>query len=279
MLGWILERTKMAFIAGRWADATSFDPGDKGQIAVMASALMKQSGMRAEDAWLSALCVWMVNHPDPQASHMIAVAMIRFLDIYEHSVGLSLETREFSRLMADGVVDNYDAASKLIKLAVAPIPQPVPPAPKPAPVSAQKAVQPLPAITKLPESDFLPADVMTKDYAYERAMPILTRFLREDGYMLEKVCNSRVDSPSVTASKGGSVFFIHLDAAVYPKTPTPAPFMVQRCVEEARKGRAQVSVARITMFNADAYTEADKSDIVRGKLGWDFAGLERVQES
>jgi len=277
MLGWILERTKMASIAGKWADATSLDPGDRGQTAVMASALMKQSGMRAEDAWLTALCSWMCNHPDQQAGYTIAVAMIRFLDIYEHSVGLSPETREFSRLMADGVVDNYDAASKLIKPAVAPISQPVPPpAPTPAPVSAQKAVQPLTAITKLPESDFLPADVMTKDYAYDRALPILTRLLREDGYMLEKVCNRRVDTPSVIASKGDSVFFILLDAAVYPKTPNPAPFMVQRCVEEARKEKAQVCVARITMFNADAYTEGDKSDIVRGKLGWNFAGLERV---
>jgi hypothetical protein len=117
---------------------------------------------------------------------------------------------------------------------------------------------------------------MTKDYAYERAMPVLTRFLRDDGYMLEKVCNRRVDTPSVIASKGDSVFFILLDAAVYPKTPNPAPFMVQRCVEEARTEKAQVFVARITMFNADAYTEADKSDMVRGKVGWNFAGLERV---
>lgn len=96
------------------------------------------------------------------------------------------------------------------------------------------------ALSRLPESDFLPADVMTKDYAYERAMPVLTRFLRDDGYMLEKVCNRRVDTPSVIASKGDSVFFILLDAAVYPKTPNPAPFMVQRCVEEARTEKAQV---------------------------------------
>lgn len=94
--------------------------------------------------------------------------------------------------------------------------------------------------------------------------------------MQEKVCKRRVDTPSLIASRGGSVFFILLDAAVYPKTPNPAPFMVQRCVEEARKEKAQVCVARITMFNADAYIEADKSDIVLSKLGWNFAGLERV---
>lgn len=46
MLCWILERTKMASLAGKWADAASLDPGDKGQTAVMASALMKQSGKR-----------------------------------------------------------------------------------------------------------------------------------------------------------------------------------------------------------------------------------------
>jgi hypothetical protein len=118
MLGWIIERTKMASIAGKWADATNLDPGDNGQVAVMASALIKATGMRAEDAWLSCLMKWMINHPSFDASYQIAGAMIRFLDVYEHSAGLSPLIRDAARLASEGVLGGYSNSDELSRLIV-----------------------------------------------------------------------------------------------------------------------------------------------------------------
>jgi hypothetical protein len=282
MLGWILERTKMASLAGKWADATSLDPGDRGQTAVMASALMKQTGMRAEDAWVTSLCMWMENHPDPEASYVIALAMIRFLNIYEHSVGLSPEIREVSRLVAEGVIDNRTQDAVLATMVHQPVPvsapaiQKEPLTPPPVPVSAQESLMPMTAITAFTDSDFVPTYVMSKSYAYERALPILVSSLKKEGYALQWVGKSRADTPSLIAEKDNSVFFILLDASVYPRTPHAAPFMIQRCVEAAKVEKAKVRLAHITLFNAEAYTDAEKSDISRGKLGWSSKGLEKI---
>lgn len=118
MLGWIIERTKMASIAGKWADATNLDPGDNGQVAVMASALIKATGMRAEDAWLSCLMKWMTSHPNLDASNRIARAMVCFLDIYEHSAGLSPLVRDAARLISEGVLGGYSNSDELSRLIV-----------------------------------------------------------------------------------------------------------------------------------------------------------------
>lgn len=268
MLGWILERTKMASIAGKWADATSLDPGDNGQTAVMASALMKATGMRAEDAWLASLMKWMTDHPDPESSKQIARAMIRFLDVYEFSVGLAPETRQAARLVAEGVLEGYLVASPPARPVVTERSKP------PAPVSAPDPVITMTAITQLPDSDFLPSGALSKDYAYKRAMIILLKRLKEDGYTLEWIGNSRVDTPSVIAAKAGISFFVLLDASVYPMTPNPAPFMIQRCADRAKAENGYVRLARITLFNAEAKNDIEKRDISWGDLGFTFVGLE-----
>lgn len=104
MLGWIIDRTKMASLAGKWVDATGIDPGDKGQVAVMAAGLMKVTGARAEDAWFSCLMKWMNNHPDYHTKELIALGVTRFLDIYGHSAGLSPEVKSAAMTIAEAIL-------------------------------------------------------------------------------------------------------------------------------------------------------------------------------
>lgn len=89
MIGWFMAGNRMASLAGKWADATSLNPGDNGQIALFARELMRRTGLRAEDAWIRSLIKWIRNHPDSESRVVLATALIRFLDIYEHSAGFS----------------------------------------------------------------------------------------------------------------------------------------------------------------------------------------------
>lgn len=100
MLKRMIGRKKMASIYGKWADATNLDPGDNGQITVMASFLMKDTGMPAEDAWMVCLMKWMTGHPNPEASKQMARAIIQFLNVYEVKAGLLPATRAAARDLA-----------------------------------------------------------------------------------------------------------------------------------------------------------------------------------
>jgi len=280
MLGWLIERTKMAYIAGKWADATSLNPGDKGQTAVMASALMKATGMRAEDAWLSCLTKWMTDHPNPDASKRIARAMILFLDTYEHNVGLGPEIKWVARSLAEAVLEGYSTAVQTSHH----IGQEQgntenkPAAPLPPPVVASPRAPPL-FVTYLPQDIGVFPDGMTSnDYVFKRAMIILLKYLRENGYNLEWVGKSRGETPSVIAYKAGVSFFILLCATMHPKSPNAAPFMIQRCAARAEKENGYVRIARITFFKSDTSTKSEQDDIdISGDdLEFTFPGLEMV---
>ena len=80
MFEWFKERTRFAQIAGVWFDVTSIDTGDKGQVAVFASRLMKMSPMTAEDAWLSAVANWTHNMPYPESRVLLAEGIARFIE-------------------------------------------------------------------------------------------------------------------------------------------------------------------------------------------------------
>lgn len=104
MIGWFMAGNRMASLVGKWADATSLNPGDNGQIALFARELMRRTGLRAEDAWIRSLIKWIRNHPDSESRVVLATALIRFLDIYEHSAGLSPETKGAARQAANDVL-------------------------------------------------------------------------------------------------------------------------------------------------------------------------------
>jgi hypothetical protein len=117
MLGWLVERGKMGKIAGQWFSSTQLDPGDNGQIAVMASGLIKTAGMHVEDAWLTALVKWTFNHPDLESKFVLATGILRFLDIYGFSAGLSPECRDASREVAVNLTHEFAMFSPAIRLA------------------------------------------------------------------------------------------------------------------------------------------------------------------
>lgn len=118
MLGWLIEKTKMAKLAGQWYDATGLNPGDRGQIGTLASSLIKNKLFRVEDAWLAALVNWTFNSPHPEFKFLLANGILRFLDIYEYIIPFDPELRVSARQVAntivgDGVLSGYpDSASK-----------------------------------------------------------------------------------------------------------------------------------------------------------------------
>lgn len=262
MLGWMLDRTKMARIAGKWIDAAGIDPGDRGQVATMAHVLMKASGMRAEDAWLSCLSKWMLEHPNARARIQLALGMHSFLDIYEHSAGLHPESRVGARFVADTILEEGDASTSDRR----PTPQLVQPSP---PIPAQNDSSHDSAIT---DSDGAvevspPVHSPDKAVAFDRALPFLRQYLRQNGYALHWVAKTRADTPSVEAAMDGVVFHIVLHAGS-GRVGRLAPFMIDRCVEHAAKKGGVVRIARVALASPSVSTPGN----------FVFSGLESLAD-
>lgn len=97
---------KLGAIGSKWISATSVDPGDKGQVAKIATKYMVDGGMEAEDAWLTAMVNWMSGMPWPDSKLMVAEAIVRFLDAYEGKVALSANTILGARKAALEIIVN-----------------------------------------------------------------------------------------------------------------------------------------------------------------------------
>lgn len=100
MLKWFKERHQFAKVAGLWADVTRFDPGDRGQVAVMASNMRKQVVVSPEDAWLTGLVNWMYNIPNEEYQRALAHNILEFLDFAEHKLIFSKEAYNTAREFA-----------------------------------------------------------------------------------------------------------------------------------------------------------------------------------
>lgn len=271
MLGWVLDRTKMARIAGKWIDAAGIDPGDRGQVATMAHALMRASGMRAEDAWLSCLSKWMLEHPNARARTQLALGMHSFLDIYEHSAGLHPESRVGARFVADTILEEGDSTSSEERS------QPAPqPAQSPSLTRAHNDSALDRATTDLHGAVETSAPVYSPDkaVAFDRALQFLRRYLRQNGYALHWVAKTRADTPSIEAAKDGVVFHIVLHAGNGP-VGRPAPFMIDRCVEHAAKKGGVVRIARVGLASPPASAQGDFVFSGLESLADYYAGLKR----
>lgn len=284
MLGWIVERTKMGKIAGQWASATQLDPGDRGQVAVMASGLIKSAGMRLEDAWLSALVNWTHNHPDPESKFVLATGIIRFLDIYGHSAGLSPECRDASREVAESLVGQFVLFNPAIRIAGERFA-----AEERANEEAlrqeekkrnlelrikmneQRYVKPAQPAPPLPI-----AGHVSKGEAYRHALDFLSLRLCEDGYGIAWMGDSRGDVPSLIAEKGGVSFHVLLHLEIAPTSTNPAPFVLNRFRDEATAAGAYLRIAKIIAFNRLAQSEAEKGNVTGENLGFLFTGLEAI---
>lgn len=97
---------KLGAMASKWVDCTGLDPGDRGQIAKMASNLVANSVAQPEDAWLTALLKWMNGMPWPEDKVNVAQALIHFLDTYEGKIALSANTIIVARLCAQQIIDD-----------------------------------------------------------------------------------------------------------------------------------------------------------------------------
>lgn len=235
MLQWLAERTRMGKIIGLWSDATQLNPGDSGQVAVMASRLIKVANMRAEDAWLSALTNWAHNHPDPEARFVLATALLRFLDIYGYSAGLSPECREATRSVAENLASAnaiFNPAFKKIEPAESQFEQD-----KNRQQEKRTLQTGFPPASGDKISGFSTAtqmDQLSKDEAYKLALEFLSVELWEREYLINMVAEERGDIPSLVVEKEGRLFHILLHLDFWPIKSAPPPFLVSTCLDGKR---------------------------------------------
>jgi hypothetical protein len=284
----------MAKLAGLWADATRLDPGDGGQVAIMASNFIKMAGVRTEDAWLSALVNWSFNHPDPEARFVLASGIIRFLGIYGHSAGLSPECRDASRVIAEKLASDNSLFNPVIRQAgerlaaqerveqledqrrqdakhledkrrdaelLSNIRHPRPP----------KRVQPV---------ERKPVQIVgraSRSDAYKLALEFLSLRLCEDGYAIQWMGECRGDVPSLIIDKGSVVFYVLLHLDIWPANTTPAPFVLQRFLEEATAVGAYRRLAKLVAFNRLAQQEHEKFEITGINIDFSFSDLETLE--
>ncbi|MDO9625150.1 MAG: hypothetical protein Q7J46_14300 [Pseudomonas sp.] len=274
MIGWLVERSKMVALAGKWFDATNLNPGDSGQIATFASNLIKSQGCRVEDAWLTGVVNWTFNCPAPEFRFLLANGILRFLDIYEHSAGLSPESRDAARevaenIIGEGILNGYPSAREknyfgddLIGVAeseIAPVPQ--------KKLTSQTSLAPpLPA-----PNDISPSG---KNGHYLKALHFVIEVLSHQGFQIHRFSENRADSPSLIANKNGVCFHVQLEASVYPAKRYPAPFVIQRLARDAENAGAHCRIARVTLYNNSAKTEDEKSSLHSDNIGFLFDGLE-----
>ncbi|MAG65293.1 MAG: hypothetical protein CMK74_05395 [Pseudomonadales bacterium] len=239
MLGWLSERTKMARLAGLWHDATHLDPGDGGQVAVMASNMIKASGMRPEDAWLAALTNWIFNHPYPDTQRMLANAAIRFLDIYEHSAGLSPECRAACRHTAEYLLaPATDTEAEYMRL--------------------ERQVAELARTVDVPRSKAEPKSTKAstninkqlKDELYMLAVETLSFQLCEKSYEIIKIADDRSDIPSLEIEKDGELFHVMLHVDIFPSATFPPNFSVNTFRDTATDAGATLLISHATAFAA-----------------------------
>ena len=239
MLGWLSERTKMARLAGLWHDATRIDPGDGGQVAVVASSMIKASGMRPEDAWLAALTNWIFNHPYPEAQSMLAHALIRFLDIYEHSAGLSPECRSACRHTAECLLapaNNVEAEYMRLEQQVAELTHTV--GIREAKAEPQKT------------NPLTPIDKQLKDELYMLAVETLSLQLCEENYAIISIADDRSNIPSLVIEKDRQLFHVMLHVDVFPAATSPPSFSVNTFRDTATDAGATLLISHATAFPA-----------------------------
>lgn len=100
----LLAGHRLGVMGAKWIGCTSLDPGDRGQIARVASKYVVSEGIQPEDAWLTALMQWMIGMPFPENKRRIAIALNYFLEQCEGRIPLSAATIIGARLVADEVL-------------------------------------------------------------------------------------------------------------------------------------------------------------------------------
>lgn len=294
MLGWLSERTRMAKLAGLWADATRLDPGDRGQVAVMASNFIKTTGMRTEDAWLSALVNWSFNHPDPEARFVLANGIARFLDIYGHSAGLSPECRDASREAAEKIALDDSLFNPAIRQAGKRLAEMEriekieeqrrqeakrleEKRPNAEPLSNIHHPRPLKPAQPAERKPVQTVGRASKSEAYTLALEYLSLRLCEDGYAIQWMGESRGDVPSLIIEKGSIVFYVLLHLDIWPASTVPAPFVLKRFLEEVVAAGAYQRLAKLVAFNKQAQQEHEKAEVTGANIDFSFSGLETLE--
>lgn len=278
MLGWLLEKNRMAKIAGLWFDATSLNPGDNGQIGLAASDFIKSTGARPEDAFLTALVNWAFHHPNPESKFVLAEGIQKFLEIYGFSAGLSPECRDAAMLAAKGMqveCSEFSPAVRRLKEAVG------------QEVYARIEVQQKKASGDRSDvvcvgeveqkKSAVPAFIrITKNDAFRPALDFLSLEMCHQGFFIEWMGDGRGDVPSLIAKKDSVKYHVLMHLDLWPADSEPANFMLQRLKEGAAKAGAYSRIARVSACNRMADNDSDKSNVTLGNIGFYLFELQVV---
>lgn len=274
----------MAKIAGQWASATQLNPSDKGQIAIIATGLIRNTNMRTEDAWLSALVNWTYNHPDPESKFVLSSGILRFLDIYGHSAGLSPECRSASREVAERLTHEYALFDPAILKSIDKLAQQQRLKKRLREHEEQKLN--IERHIKLRERNYIkpspPKPIegpVNKGNAYKHAINFLSQQLSAEGHEIRWSSNNRGDIPSLITEKGGIKFYILLHLDITPASTSPAPFIISRFCDEAANTGAYLRLAKVTIYNREAQSESEKKNITGENIGFDLLSFEPINRT
>ncbi|WP_131038217.1 hypothetical protein [Pseudomonas jilinensis] len=263
----------MAKVAGLWADATQINPGDGGQIVMMASGLVKSANMRAEDAWLTALTNWAYNNPDPESRFILASGLVRFLGIYGFSAGLSPECRNACCVVAENILSAHAIFDPAIRKST----------------QQQVGLENEGEIKKLLEPSAFPRSTHVrgrvsnsiqspnkpnKSELYKFALEFLSLKLCEEGYAIILMAEDRGNIPSLIIEKNGEEFHVLLHLDVWPESTTPPSFLINTFLDVAGDSGVELKIAKICAFNKYAESEHDKGDITSSNFEFSFGAFE-----
>lgn len=101
---------KLSSMGAKWAAATGVDPGDKGQLVTLALQYVSNLSLEPEDAWLTAMVNYMNGMPYQDSKHILAAAMLKFLDAEEGKIAFSAMCILGARGHAEQILDLHDNA-------------------------------------------------------------------------------------------------------------------------------------------------------------------------
>jgi ribosomal protein L16/L10AE len=111
----MFERLRATFrlngMLKRWVDATSIDPGDKGQVHRKAMQYMANLGHNADTAWVFAMMNWMLEMPWADSKAMLARGMVAFLGANEGEISVDREVLEAARQACSQIIEPRSGGS------------------------------------------------------------------------------------------------------------------------------------------------------------------------
>lgn len=282
MLSWMSEKLKLAKIYNLWVDATNLDLGDGGQINKRANLLIKTTGMRVEDAWLTSVVGWIQFHPNLHDKMIMSLSVMRFLEIHGSSAALSPECKAACISVIGSILEGDNLALGAVNdsLGLPDLFNPIlPSTPRPQ-LSLAEAVElakdepdcleeeydvdPNWLVPKKPKA----ASGITKSEALKKAVEYTYNYLDSDGYSIKHRSDVRGDVPTIIAIKEGREYHFQVHVNQWGEDLDAPQFILDRLMAQANQADAAARLVRLEMFNCIGETDQEKREVTLSNVGF-----------